>query len=179
MEEKPKSVAMNGITYGIITGVVMILFDLILYLFNLHLDANVTWIVYVILIGGMIWGTLDYRKKVLSGFMSYGKAFSTSILIALFATILVAVYTFLFFQVIAPDAVQDVIELSRQSALERNPEMTDEQLEQAMQMTSFAMTPIGMAIMGMVSQFIIGVILSLITSIFLKKEDTSITSSTI
>ncbi|MFH1295825.1 MAG: DUF4199 domain-containing protein [Bacteroidota bacterium] len=179
MEEKPKSVAMNGITYGIITGVVMILFNLILYLFDLHLNTKITWIAYVILVGGMIWGTLDYRKKVLNGFMSYGKAFSTSLMIVLFASILVAIYTFLFFQVIAPDAVQDVIELSRQSALERDPEITDEQLEQGMQMFSFIMTPIGMAISGMLSQLITGAVISLITSIFLKKEDKSMTSSAI
>ena len=81
MEEKPKSVAMNGISYGIITGVVMILFHLILYLFDMHLNQNVTWITYIFLAGGMIWGTLDYRKKVMNGFMSYGKAFSTSFMI--------------------------------------------------------------------------------------------------
>ncbi|MFH1937426.1 MAG: DUF4199 domain-containing protein, partial [Bacteroidota bacterium] len=89
------------------------------------------------------------------------------------------IYTFLFFQVIAPDAVQDVIELSRQSALERDPEITDEQLEQGMQMFSFIMTPIGMAISGMLSQLITGAVISLITSIFLKKEDKSMTSSAI
>jgi len=40
-------------------------------------------------------------------------------------------------------------------------------------------TPIGMAIMGFISQVLIGTIVALITSIFLKKEDKSLTSSAI
>jgi len=179
MEEKPKSVAMNGITYGIITGVIIILFSLILYLFDQNLNTALTWIAYLFLVGGMIWGTLDYRKKVLNGYMSYGKAFSTSFMIVLFAAILVGIYSYLFYQVIAPDAVQDIIDMSRQQALERNPNMSDEELERAMEMGAFFMTPIWMAIYGMIGQIIIGSIIALITSLFLKKEDNSMTSSAI
>lgn len=179
MEEKPKSIAMNGITYGIITGVIIILYSLILYLFNQNLNPALTWIGYLFLVGGMVWGTLDYRKKVSGGYMTYGKAFSASFMIVLFSAILTAVYTFLFFQVIAPDAVQDVIDMSRQQALERSPGMSDEELDRAMEMGSFFMTPIWMAVYSMIGQIIIGAIIALITSFFLRKEDKSMTSSAI
>lgn len=179
METKPKSVIMNGINFGIITGVVMILFSLILYLVDMHLNRTVSWIGYLFLIGGIIWGTIDYRQKVLGGFMSYGKAFSASFMIVLFAAILGLIYSFLFFQVIAPEVVQEIVDMSREEAIKRSPELTEEQIDQAMQVSSFFMTPIMLTVWGFISQVLIGAILSLITSIFLKKEDKSLTSSAI
>jgi len=170
---------MNGLTWGIVAGVLMILYSLILYLMDQNLNSSINWIGYLFLLGAMIWGALEYRKKLPGGYMSYGKAFSASFMIILFAAILAGIYSYLFFQVIAPEAVQDVYEISRQQAMERSPQLSDEQIDEAMQMSSFFITPIGMAIMGFLSQVIIGSIIALITSIFLKKEDKSLTSSAI
>jgi len=179
MEEKPKSVAMNGINYGIITGVVMILFSLILYLLDMFLNRTVSSIGYVFLIGGMIWGTLDYRKKSLNGFMTYGQAFKTSFLIGLFAAVLGLIYTYLFFTVIAPDAVQAIIEMSRQSTIESSPQLSEDEIDRAMEMSAAFMSPIMLTIWGFVSQVLISAVIALIASIFLKKEDKSMTSQSI
>ncbi|MFC2101442.1 DUF4199 domain-containing protein [Bacteroidota bacterium] len=179
MEEKQKSVTMNGLTWGIVAGVLMIVYSLILYLLDQSLNANISWIGFLFLIGAMIWGTLEYRKTLPGGFMTYGKAFSASFMIVLFAAILIGIFTYLLYTVIAPDLLVQVTELGRQRAIETNPEMTDEQIEQAMQMTSFFRGPVVMAVSGFIVQLIIGAIISLITSIFLKKEDESLTSSVI
>jgi len=171
MEEKPKSNATNGINYGMIAAAAMIIFSLIMYLVDMHLNTSIMWIGYIFLIGAIVWGTIEYRNKVLNGFMSYGKAFSTSFMIVLFAAIILAIYNFIFYQFIAPDAVQDLADIGRESIIERAPDISDEQLDETIQATSFMYTPIWLSIMGLVSQLIIGVIISLITSIFLKKED--------
>lgn len=179
MEEKSKSITMNGITYGIITGVIIILYSLVLYLFDQNLNQALTWIAYLFLVCGMVWGTLEYRKKISGGFLTYGKAFSVSFMIVLFSAILTGIYSFLFFQFIAPDTVQDIIDMSRQQALERSPEMSDEELDRAMEMSSVFMTPVWMAVYGLIGQIVVGAIIALITSIFIKKEDKSMTSSAI
>jgi hypothetical protein len=173
MEEKPKSVTMNGITYGAIAAVVMIIYSLLLYLFDQHLNRGISWISYVILLGIMIWGTIDYRKKALGGLMSYGKAYSTSFMIALFAIIIATIYTYFFFQFIAPDAVQDIADMSRERIIRDNPDISDEDLERAMGMQSFVMNPLGLTISGFIYQVVISAIVCLITSIFLRKEDKS------
>ena len=171
MEEKPKSIAMNGINYGAIAAAGMIIFSLIMYLIDMHLNTSIMLIAYIFLIGAIIWGTIEYRNNVLGGVMSYGKAFSTSFMIALFAVIIVAIYNFVFFQFIAPDAVQDLADIGREKIINDNPNLSEEELDQAMQYSSFMHTPIWLSVMGLVSQVIISVIISLITSIFLKKED--------
>jgi hypothetical protein len=175
MEEKPKSVTMNGITWGIVAGVLMIVFTLVLYLFDQALNTSISWIGYLFLVGAMVWGTISYRKTLPGGLMTYGKAFSVSFMIILFAAILSGIFTYLLYALIAPDLLQEVIEMSRQQALEQSPEMSEEQLDQAMQMTSFMRSPVMMAVVGFIGQLIVGSIISLITSIFLKKEDNSMT----
>ena len=105
MEEKTKSIAMNGINYGVVGAAAMIIFNLILYLIGENLNESITWIVYLFLIGAIVWVTIEYRNKVLVGIMSYGKAFSTSFMIVLFAAIIVAIYSFIFFMFIAPEVV--------------------------------------------------------------------------
>ena len=179
MEEKQKSVTVNGLSWGVAAGVLMILYSMILYLFDQSLNTSISWIGYLFLFGVMIWGTLDYRKSLPGGFITYGKTFSATFMIVLFAAILAGIFTYLFFTVIAPDLVQDIVEMSRQQAMERSPELTDEQLDQAMQITSFFTSPAGMAIMGFISQLLMGTLVALITSIFLKKEDKTLTSSAI
>jgi len=176
MEEKKKSVTMNGIIYGIITAIMVIVFSLILYIFNLHMNRSVSWIGYLFLLAGMIWGTLEYRKKTLGGFMSYGKAFSVSFMIILFAGIIYCIYTYFFFQFIAPGSVNELIEMQRQQIAESNVNLTDEQIEQALEISARFMTPIWIAVLGFVQQLIIGAIVCLITSIFLKKEDKSLSA---
>jgi len=164
---------MNGLTWGIAAGVLMVIYSLVLYLFDQSLNTSISWIGYVLLVGVMIWGTLEYRKSLPGGFMSYGKAFSTSFMIVLFAAIIASIFSFLLFTVIAPELVQEIAEMSRQQAMERSPELSEEQIDEAMQMTAFFMSPTWMVVMGFISQLIIGSVISLITSIFLKKEDKS------
>jgi len=88
MEEKKHSVSANSLNYGLITGGVMIVFNLILFISNLYMNQSLGYIGYLFMLGGMVWGTLEYRKKLQNGFMTYGEAFSSCFLIGLFAGIL-------------------------------------------------------------------------------------------
>ena len=97
-------------------------------------------------------------------------------MIALFAVIIVSIYSFIFFQFIAPDAVVDLAEIGKDRIIEDNPDISEEDLDQAIQMSSFTYTPIWLTVMGLVAQLVISVVISLITSIFIKKEDKSVTS---
>jgi len=173
MEEKKKSVAIHGITYGAITAVVVIVVSLLLYILDLHLNKNVSWITLLFLVAGVVWGQFEYRNKVLGGFITYGKAFSAGFMITLFSGIFLIIYNFVFYQVIAPDTIDQIIEIQRQTLVESNPQMTDEQIEQSMEVASRFSSPLMLIIWGFVSQLVIGAIVCLITSIFVKKEDQS------
>jgi len=176
MEEKSRSTTVQGMYFGAITGIAIIIFSLLLYVADLHMNRSVTWISYLFLLGGMIWGTLDYRKKYLNGFMSYGKAFSTTFMIGLFAGILGSIYIFVFAQFIHPGFIQEIMEQSREQIVNSNPNLSEEQVEQALAISSKFTSPVMMMIWGVVMYAIFSAILGLIAAIFLKKEDKSLTT---
>lgn len=177
MEEKQRSVSQHALVYGLITGVILIVFSLVLYLANLHLNKTLGYIGYIFIIGGMVYGTLEYRKKYLNGFMTYGKAFSSCFLIGVFAGILASVYMFFFAQFINPGFVQELLDQTREQMMSSNQNMTEEQLDQALAISAKFMSPPFLAIWGLLAYIIISAILSLIIGLFLKKEDKTLTPS--
>ena len=173
MEEKPRSVAMNSLWFGVATGAVLILYSLILFLAGLHTSKSLGYFGYLILIIGMIWGTVDYRTKALGGFMTYGKAFGSCFMIGLYSGIISAVYIFVFAKFIHPGFIQEMMDISRQSIMDSNPNMSEEQMEQALSFAGKFMSPPMMAMWAFLGYLFASAILGLIVSIFLKKEDKS------
>lgn len=177
MEEKPRSVISNGIFYGLITGAAIVVFSLIMFLMDLYLNKAVNWIGYIFLIAGMIWGTLEFRKKYANGFLTYGKAFSSCFWIGLFAGIIASVYLFVFIQFIHPGFINELLDQARENMLASRPDMTDEQLEQAISMSAKFMTPVMMVVWGLAAYAAISAVIGLILAIFLKKEDPSLNTN--
>ncbi|MCK9205384.1 MAG: DUF4199 domain-containing protein [Bacteroidales bacterium] len=177
MEEKVRSTTVQGLYYGLITGIGLILLSLILYIAGLYMNKWLSSISYLILIGGVVYGTVDYRKNYLNGYMTYGKAFTLCFLIGLFAGLLAAIYTFLFAQFIHPGFVGEILEQSRQQMVTTSPNMSEEQIESALAMTAKFTSPVMMMVFGAITYAVLSAVLGLVAAIFLKKEDPSLTSS--
>jgi len=177
MEEKKPSPSGNALNYGLITGAVLIVYSLLLYIANLYLNKSLGYVGYVFLLGGMVWGTLEYRKKVTNGFLTYGQAFSSCFLIGLFAGILGAIYMFIFAQFINPGFVNEIIEQARIQMQAKN--LTDDQIETALSYTRKFTSPVMMMIWGLVGYALVSVVLGLLAAIFLKKEDPNATASSL
>ncbi len=62
MEEKLRTTTVNGIYYGLMTGAGLIIISLILFLTDLYMNKGVSSIEYLVLIAGMVYGAIDYRK---------------------------------------------------------------------------------------------------------------------
>ncbi len=171
MEEKSRTPISNGLIWGLITGVVLIVFSLVMFLADLYMNKAVNWIGYVFLIAGMVYGTLEFRKKYTGGFLTFGKAFSSCFWIGLFAGIVSTIYFFVFIQYIHPGFINELMEQSRTTIMTANPNMSDEDVERAVEMSSKFMSPVMMTIWGLVMYALMSAIFSLILAIFLKKED--------
>jgi hypothetical protein len=171
MEEKPRSVLVNGVYYGLITGAALIVFSLIMFLLDLYLNRAVNWIGYIFLIAGMVWGTIEYRKKYTNGFLTYGKAFTSCFWIGVFAGILSSVYLYIFVQFIHPGFINELLDQTRAGIMTSSPDLSDEQIEQTVEMSAKFMTPVMMTIWGLVMNAIIAAVAGLILAVFLKKED--------
>ena len=177
MEEKPRSITMHSLNYGLITGAAMVVCSLILYILNLYMNRPLGFLQYLILIGGMVYGTLEYRKNYRNGFLTYGQAFTTCFMIGLFATILLVIYSFIFTTYIYPGFVQEILDKARENMVNSGSEMTEQQIESALEITKRFTTPLLMTVLGLVTGLFFSSILALVAAIFLKKEDQTLTNT--
>lgn len=170
MEKKP-NVFLLSVGYGVIIALAIIVLSLILFLLNLNENRGLQSISYVIILAGIILSQYNYRNKHMGGFVTYGQAFTLGMLTSLVLSVIMGVFTFIFFKYIDPGAMEEVMTQTEQQMMDRG--MTDMEIEQGMAMAQ-KFASVGMyTFFAVVGNFIIGVIISLVTSIFVKREDNS------
>jgi hypothetical protein len=104
---------------------------------------------------------------VRGGFISYGNALGFGTLSMVFAALIASAFTYLFYVVIAPDAVEKLRFLAEERALDANPNLGYDELE----MIGRFVSPVLIAITTVFSYSFFGFVISLVTSAFLKKTD--------
>ncbi|MBP1668139.1 MAG: hypothetical protein H6Q21_505 [Bacteroidetes bacterium] len=167
MENKP-SLFQHTMTWGAITGIILIVFSLVLYLVHQSANQALGYLSYVLLIAGIIIGSIAYRDKVLGGFISYKDAFVTGLLITIFAGILSSFFSFILIRYIDPSVVEQSIAKAEEKMINRG--MSEDDVERAMEKTKEFMGSPLMVLIGLLSFAFIGTIISLITAAIVKKE---------
>lgn len=171
MENKPNNFIRHTLSYGSLTGGGLILFSLLMYSFDINLQSPMMYLAFIILAAGIFFGIISFRDNYLGGFISYGKCIAVGVMISLFASILLAIYSYLFFTFFDQSSIQKILDLTEEKLVQQ--EMTEEQIEMAMKYTAKFMTPIWMSAINILSYTFWGTIISLIIGIFTKKTDPS------
>ena len=83
----------------------------------------------------------------------------------------------IFAEFIYPGYANEILEKARESIMNSGREMSEDQIDTALQYTRKFTTPIMMAIMSVVTYTIFSAIIGLILAIFLKKEDRSLNTT--
>ncbi len=151
-------------------GIALIFFSLVLYLTGVPRDNYIQYLSYVIMIVLTIVFVKQWRVKHNDGYLTYRQAFSHGFLIILFATILSALYTYVFFAFIAPEELQVILQEAEDKMYDQN--MPDEQIAIAMKWTAMMTKPWVMSIWVIIGGTIGGLLISAVLAIFLKKEST-------
>jgi len=152
-------------TYGLYIGLALIVLALAGYLLNKSFNILSTWVIPVL---GIAWATIQYRDKEKGGFLSYGDSVGYGTLLALFYGIVSAVFVLLV-ATFDPNYIERLLELQR-IALEESGLYSEQRIDETMALSEIIYTPpllfIGHILLSVVS----GVIISLITSIFIKRN---------
>jgi uncharacterized protein DUF4199 len=89
-----------GLTYGVILGLVMIIYTVILYLGGVKLFISpLAWVAWCIPIVVAVLGGLK-QKKALGGYMSYGEALKTVFLICVIGSLISTIFSYVLFNII-------------------------------------------------------------------------------
>jgi len=170
MTNQKNSQLQSALMSGIILGVALIIFSLILYVVGINPVEKKIWGLpsILILIAGIVYGTLKYRNDTLGGSISYGQALGTGVLIALFAGVLNSIYSYVFMTIIDPAFIDQIKMIAEEGMIEKG--MSDDQIERTMEVAGWAYSPWYLTVMGVVGNVFYGFIISLISSAFIKKE---------
>lgn len=148
------------------TGVSIVLTFVYQYL-NIAQDSPARYLSFLPFIAFIVMAQLEY-KALLGGSLTYGKAFSTGFRVALFGGILAAIFMFIYVSYINTEFITQALEAQRAKFVEKG--MSDEQIDQAMAMTSKMMGPAMFSFWAAVGSAFMGAIISLITAAIVKKD---------
>jgi len=149
-------------------GIVMILLSVVFYVTGNPFSKIGQYVTYPIMIGGVIWAQLNY-KKALGGTLTYGQGVASGVLALTFAMLISSIYTFVLFKFIDP-SLNEQLRIFTEEQIIKQGRVPEEQMEMAVNMATKFQTPTMMLIMGVFGGAFIGLIISLITSIFIKKN---------
>jgi len=166
-ENKPNLIK-STMTSGAILGAVLLIYTLLLYMTGLTFSKGLGYVSWLFIIAGIVWGIKSFRDQN-EGFISYGSALGVGMLTIVFASVIMALFNYILFSFIDPGLVEKGIEIARSQMVAKN-NLTDDQIETAINISKKFMTPGFMAIMTIVSYAFFGLILSLIIAAFMKKE---------
>lgn len=158
----------SAMIYGLYIGIFFTFFSVILYVTGQTQNKTLGYISFPLYALAIVLAQIHYRNTELKGVISYGQAVGFAVAAMLFSGVISALYTLILYSFIDPGLVQQMKTLQEEALLQKG--LSEDQIEAAMSMSSKMFTPGWMSIMGLVGSVIMGTIISLVSSIFIKKE---------
>ena len=168
MEEKSASIWKSTMLSGVYLAIALILVSVIFYVTGNTFSKTAQYLTYPVMIAGVVWGQLNYKKE-LGGTSTYGQTLLAGLLTMVFASVITSIYTYLLYTIIDP-SLQEQLRIFTEEQMMARGGMSEEQMEMAVKMAAKFQTPAMMVIMGLVGGAFVGLIISLITAIFIKKN---------
>ena len=164
--------AMN---YGAVLGLCLMLFSLLLWVLGIDAQQSIIPSILnnLVIIVFLVYAINQYRDNVNNGFISYSESLKLGTTVAFFSSVIMAFYTFIYITYLDPDMLVNILNITEQAMLEADPEISDEQLDLALSVTSKFLQPHWMMTMGVLGGTFMGFLFSLIISIFIKKENSN------
>lgn len=157
------------LNYGLITSVIIIIYSLILYVTGmLEKQTYLNLLVFLILLGGIIWSTKSFRDINNNGLCTYGQAFTVGFFVGFIAVFIYAVFNFFLYK-FDPLLVENMIQRYQDMLYETTDysvEEIEEKVEQTRKLTSAFTIMIGTFIQATV----INLVMSLIVAVFIRRE---------
>ncbi len=170
-EESPKATTMSvGIRYGLIQGVVSIAYFVGLNVAGVDMTQGIGRWASLIFSIAIIYLAHKYYKENGDGYMSIGQGTGIGFWMSVVSSVISSIFTFIYVKYIDTGYIEQMLDKTREN-MAASGNMSEEQLDQAMEMTAKFMTPTMLLIFGIVFGIIILVLCALVVSLFTKKNN--------
>ncbi len=169
-----KSIFSSSLLAGLLVSAALIIFKLVLFILDVDEESYIQFGYYIVFALGLAWAVYSVRNNTLDGFATYGKAFMTGLYASIGIAVVMAIYTYVYMKYIDPSFVDNLLANAEDKMVEANPDMSEEELSKALDITKMFMQPGLMALMSIFGSIITGGLFSLIIAIFAKREPVSI-----
>ena len=168
MEEKTVSAWKTTLMPAIYLGIVLILMSVIFYVTGNIFSTWASYLTYPVIIAGIVYGQLTH-KKALGGILTYGQSLGSGVVTLLYASLLTGIYSYLLYKVIDP-TLMDQMRLFIEQKLVNQGKIPEGQIDTVVNFAMKLQTPPISIITGLFGGALAGLIFSLITGIFVKKN---------
>lgn len=156
-----------GIRYGLLTGLVTIIYSFVLKAANLEQKPIMGLLTFAILVGGIVLAHKFYKQHN-GGFMSYSQGLGIATVAGAVIGVLSGIFQYVYINFIDAEYVQRTLDATR-AKMEADSNISEEQIEQAMKWTE-KMMPTGpiSIVWAILATAVFGFLLALIISAFTK-----------
>ena len=161
----------NAFTHGLILGLGLIVVTIMLYATDSLFNPSLAMIYYVV-IAAIIAVSGVKQKKIDDGVLSYGKALGAGTVTAVAGSVVFAMFFYILYTYIDAGLIEKYFYAIEEGLIQQG--YSDKEIETSMAAMKMVSSPALLAIGSFFSYSIIGFILSLVTSIFVKSKNQNI-----
>jgi hypothetical protein len=171
MENQSNSVSHMAMNYGLFMGLALILNFVVFYVMGTPFAPASGYITYAIVIAGIALAMRTYRDNSPEVGVTYGRALGLGTLQALFASLIMAFFTYVLCKIIDKTLIDKLLLVMEEQLLRSG--ISDSQADTFMPFYKKAMTPLTYSLGMIFSVTFQGFLFSLILAIFFQRKSTN------
>ena len=171
--EYPPTKVSSALNFAAIIGLALGVLTILIYLLEAYNSSSLNTIFSIltntVFIAGIILGIKRRRDYELGGNITFGEGVGYGTLLALFASIIVAFTMYIYLEFVDGSFIEYVIETQKEAYY--NAGMEGDEIEAMIKIIQNFMGPAMLAFTTVLGYLIMGLLTSLVTAFFLKKEN--------
>ena len=167
MEQKV-SVWKANLTNGLILGLAGIVYSLVIYFLDLSFNKAQGLVFVLIQLILLFFLLKSYRDNYLHGQITYGQSFGAGVIICLYYAVIMTLFTYILYTVIDTGLLSKQLAFTEEAMMKKGTPQAS--IDAAMAIQSKIMKPAIIAPLSIFGNMLWGVIISLLVSIFIRKE---------
>jgi hypothetical protein len=149
-------------------GLIGIVYSLVIYFFDLTLNKIQPYVFIVIQIVVLFFLLKSYRDTFKHGMITYGEALGAGVIIFLYYSVIMAVFTYIQFAIIDPGLTDKILGAAEEVMVKKG--YPQAQIDAGMAIQAKIMKPAIIAPLSILGSMFRGLIMSLIIGAFIRKE---------